>query len=432
MNQFPYDAVIFDLDGTLFDAEDGIVSSVVSAMEELELPIPEDADLRLVVGPPLLDSFRNLLRIPEDRLDEAVESYKRHFAQEGMYRYQVYPHIRSILQMLREGGVHVGLATSKDRNIANRVMDYFGLSHYFDAIVGENVDSVKLGKPELIRRALPEKYRCAAMVGDRCFDVEGAKGAGIECVGVSYGCGSEEELQDAGADHIVPDTESLRALLCPGAEIPRGFFLSMEGLDGSGKTTQMELLEKKLRQLGYSVVRTREPGGCDISEDIRSIILSTDNMEMCSTTEALLYAASRAQHVHQLIRPAVEEGRVVLCDRFVDSSVAYQGGGRQLGLETIQQINAPAVADMMPDMTIYLAIDHRTAIHRRLNASTPDRLELEDLEFFERVQKAYERLIKENRRRFAGVDAERDIDSIARDVLAAVLEKLEPEAKWEE
>ena len=431
MNQFPYDAVVFDLDGTLFDAEEGIVSSVESAMEELGLPIPEGADLRLVVGPPLLDSFRDLLCVPQDRIDDAIASYKRHFEQEGMYRYQVYPHIRSILRMLREGGVHVGLATSKDRFIAQRVMDLFGMSHYFDAIVGENTGNEKLGKPELIRRALPEKYRCAAMVGDRHFDVNGAKGAGIESVGVCYGCGSEEELQVAGADHIVPDTEALRALLCPGAEIPRGWFLSMEGLDGSGKTTQMELLEKKLRQLGFSVVRTREPGGCDISEDIRSIILSTDHMEMSSTTEALLYAASRAQHVHQRIRPAVEEGRVVLCDRFVDSSVAYQGGGRQLGVETIQQINAPAVADMMPDVTIYLAIDHRTAIRRRLNASTPDRLELEDLEFFERVQKAYERLIRENRKRFISVDAERDIESIAEDVLSAVLAKLEPEAEWE-
>ncbi|MBE5802118.1 MAG: dTMP kinase [Clostridiales bacterium] len=431
MNEFPYDAVVFDLDGTLFDAEEGIVSSVESAMEDLGLPIPADADLRQVVGPPLLDSFRNLLKVPEDKLEEAVELYKKHFADEGMYRYTVYPHIRSILQMLREGDVHVGLATSKDYRIAKRVMDYFGMSQYFNAIIGEDSAYTKLGKPELIRRALPEKYHCAAMVGDRCFDVKGAIGAGIESVGVSYGCGSEEELQDAGADHIVPDTESLRALLCPGADIPRGFFLSMEGLDGSGKTTQMELLEKKLRQLGYSVLRTREPGGCDISEDIRNIILDTDNMEMSSTTEALLYAASRAQHVHQRIRPAVEEGRVVLCDRFVDSSVAYQGGGRQLGVETIQQINAPAVADMLPDATIYLAIDHRTAIRRRLDASTPDRLELENIEFFERVQKAYERLIKENRKRFIAVDAERDIDSIAKDVLLAVLERLEPEAKWE-
>jgi dTMP kinase len=205
----------------------------------------------------------------------------------------------------------------------------------------------------------------------------------------------------------------------------------MEGLDGSGKTTQMDLLEKKLYQLGFSVLRTREPGGCQISEDIRNIILDTENMEMSPTTEALLYAASRAQHVHQRIRPAVEEGRVVLCDRFVDSSVAYQGGGRQLGVETIQQINAPAVGDMMPDATIYLSIDHKTAIRRRLNASVPDRLEMEDLEFFERTQKAYERLMKENRKRFISVDAERDIDSIAADVLSAVLDRLEPDAQWE-
>ena len=333
--------------------------------------------------------------------------------------------------MLHENDVHVALASSKPKALCEHILDYFGLTRYFDVIMGEGDNQARLGKPELIRRALPERYRQAAMVGDRCYDMEGAKEAGVDGIGVSYGCGTEEELQTAGATHIVPDTEALRALLCPGEEIPRGFFLSMEGLDGSGKTTQADLLEKSLRQYGYTVLRTREPGGCAISEDIRRIILDPENMEMCASCEALLYAAARAQHVEQIIRPAVERGMVVLSDRFVDSSVAYQGGGRELGIETAQQLNAPAVGDMLPDATVYLAIDHTTALNRRLNASTPDRLEMEDSAFYERVQKTYERLIRENRKRFLVVDAERYIDSIARDVFAVVLNRLEPDFRRE-
>lgn len=267
------------------------------------------------------------------------------------------------------------------------------------------------------------------MVGDRLYDMEGAKAAGVDGVGAVYGCGSVEELQNAGATLLVSDADELRELLCPGAAVPRGFFLSMEGPDGCGKTTQANLLEQSLRQLGFDLVRTREPGGCPISEKIRQIILDTENAEMCGTCEALLYAASRAQHVHQVIRPAVEAGKVVLSDRFVDSSVAYQGGGRGLGVETVQQINDPAVDGMTPDATLYLAIDHREALRRRLSASEPDRLELEAGEFHERVQKAYERLVRDNRRRFVVVDAARGVDEVARDALDAVLERLLPDRR---
>ena len=177
------------------------------------------------------------------------------------------------------------------------------------------------------------------------------------------------------------------------------------------------------------MLRTREPGGCAISEDIRRIILDTANTDMCPACEALLYAAARAQHVSQVIRPAVERGMLVLCDRFVDSSVAYQGGGRGLGVETVQQINDPAVDGMTPDATLYLAIDHREALRRRLSASEPDRLELEAGEFHERVQKAYERLVRDNRRRFVVVDAARGVDEVARDALDAVLERLLPDRR---
>ena len=427
MVNFPYDAVLFDLDGTLTCSEQGILQSVRYAMDKLGAEIPEGVDLRRVIGPPLLDSFQNILGLPEERAREAMRLYREFFDREGMYLYTVYPHIRNILQMLREGGAYVAVATSKPTRPTRAILDHFGLTHYFDRIVGESDDDHVVNKPELIRRALPDKCRSAVMVGDRFYDIEGANANGIDSIGVEYGFGGAEELIHSGATHIVPDTEALRALLCQGAEIPRGFFLSMEGLDGSGKTTQADRLEQSLRDFGFSVLRTREPGGCQISEDIRHIILSTDNMEMCATCEALLYAAARAQHVHQIIKPAVERGMLVLCDRFVDSSVAYQGGGRELGVDVVTQINAPAVEGMLPDATVYLAVDHTQSLERRHSASALDRIEVESSDFHERVQKAYERVIHDNRKRFLVVDGSRDVDTIARETLRMVLKRVEPE-----
>lgn len=431
MGHFPYDAVVFDLDGTLFDAEEGIVSSVVKAMKEMGLEIPQGAQLRQVVGPPLRYSFHDLLNVPSERLDEAADRYAYIFRSEGMYRYSVYPGIRTMLRVLKENGIYVALASSKPRDLCEHILRHYGLRHFFDRVIGETDSHAKLGKPEMIRRALPEHYERAAMVGDRLYDMEGAKAAGVDGVGAVYGCGSVEELQNAGATLLVNDADELRELLCPGAAVPRGFFLSMEGPDGCGKTTQANLLEQSLRQLGFDLVRTREPGGCPISEKIRQIILDTENAEMCGTCEALLYAASRAQHVHQVIRPAVEAGKVVLSDRFVDSSVAYQGGGRAMGVDMIRQINEPAVDGMLPDATVYLAIDHTTAMTRRLSASRPDRLEMESGAFHGRVQAAYEELINRDRQRFIVVSGDQPVEEIARQVLRQVLKRLEPDCEQE-
>ena len=431
MGHFPYDAVVFDLDGTLFDAEEGIVSSVVKAMKEMGLEIPQGAQLRQVVGPPLRYSFHDLLNVPSERLDEAADRYVHIFRSEGMYRYSVYPGIRTMLRVLKENGIYVALASSKPRDLCEHILRHYGLRHFFDRVIGETDSHAKLGKPEMIRRALPEHYERAAMVGDRLYDMEGAKAAGVDGVGAVYGCGSVEELQNAGATLLVSDADELRELLCPGAAVPRGFFLSMEGPDGCGKTTQANLLEQSLRQLGFDLVRTREPGGCPISEKIRQIILDTENAEMCGTCEALLYAASRAQHVHQVIRPAVEAGKVVLSDRFVDSSVAYQGGGRAMGVDMIRQINEPAVDGMLPDATVYLAIDHTTAMNRRLSASRPDRLEMESGAFHGRVQAAYEELINRDRQRFIVVSGDQPVEEIARQVLRQVLKRLEPDCEQE-
>ena len=169
---------------------------------------------------------------------------------------------------------------------------------------------------------------------------------------------------------------------------------------------------------------TREPGGTPIGEKIREILLDRENAGMTDETEALLYAASRAQHVREVIRPAVKAGKVVLCDRFVDSSAAYQGGGRQMGIEKILQINAPAVDGTLPDLTVYLDIDHRTAMARRRAATEPDRMEMEAESFHARVEEGYHELIRRDPKRFAVVNAEGDRDSIAAEVAGKVLAKL--------
>ena len=427
MFTFPYDAVVFDLDGTLTCSDQGIIQSMRYALDKVGATVPVGVDLRAIIGPPLMVSLMELLGLDEHTARTAIGYYTEFFNREGMYLYTVYPHIRSILKMLRDGGVFVAMATSKPVRPAMAILNHFGLTHYFHRIITEEDNEKVVNKPELIRRALPESYRRAAMIGDRYFDVEGALANGIDCIGAGYGFGTEDELRNAGATHVVADTESLRAYLCPSAPIPRGYFLTMEGLDGSGKTTQMDRLEQSLRDYGYSVLRTREPGGCEISEEIRHTILTTDHMEMCPACEALLYAAARAQHVHEVIRPAVERGMLVLCDRFVDSSIAYQGGGRELGVDVVCQINAPAVRNMSPDATVYLAIDHQLALQRRHSASSPDRIEVESGPFHSRVQSAYEKLIREDPRRFLVVNGEQEVDAVAAEVLSAVLSRLEPE-----
>lgn len=431
MSQCPFDAVVFDLDGTIFDAEEGIVSAVVEAVEQMGLAVPENANLRMVVGPPLRDSLREMLLVPQEKIEETVRLYTKSFLEKGRFLYRVYPGMRKVLHALKAEGVHVALASSKPRKLCQLILQHFALKEYFDVIMGETESPVKMGKPELIRRALPETYHRAVMVGDRLFDVEGARKAGVESIGVSYGCGSEEELRSAGADYILSSTEELFQLLCPEGETLPGVFITMEGPDGSGKTTQANLLVEKLEQYGFDVLRTREPGGCRISEEIRGMILSKDNAEMDPVCEALLYAAARAQHVAQVIRPAVRQGRIVFSDRFVDSSVAYQGGGRQLGVKLVQQINEPAVGEMLPDLTVYLAIDQAQAIRRRFSASEPDRLELAGDDFHRRVQAAYEELVSQGGERFVVVDASREIETISEEIFTKALARILAKGKQE-
>lgn len=217
------------------------------------------------------------------------------------------------------------------------------------------------------------------------------------------------------ADRSAADTEYKKA--------ERGVFITFEGPDASGKTTQLRLLEDHLRGLGIDPVMTREPGGTPISEKIREIILDKANDEMLPMTEALLYAASRAQHVGQLIVPSIEAGRVVISDRYVDSSIAYQGYGREMG-DIIEEINMPATGGLRPDLTVLLATD-TSRMRERRSAEEEDRMDAQKAEFHAEVMKGYMKLAEREPERIRVVDGQRSIDEIAADISEIVDRLLE-------
>ena len=426
MQNLPYDAVIFDLDGTLTCSEGGILASMRYAMEAMGVKSLPDSQMKKCIGPPLREIFMDIAGLSEAQATEAIELYVRYFDEKGMFLYSVYPRIRQLLVTLKKHGAYLAVATSKPLSRTLLLLKHYHMDRYFDCIVGEDNNDAHLGKAELIRRAMPKTNRRAVMVGDRKYDIEGAKANGIDVIGAGYGYGPEGELAAENPTHIAESTDELWKLLCPACETPRGYFLSMEGLDGSGKTTQIIQLAKRLRDFGYDVVQTREPGGCKISEDIRNLVLTTDYMEMSAACEALLYAASRAQHVHEVIRPGVSAGKLVLCDRFVDSSIAYQGGGRELGVDEVGEINAFAIREMIPDASIFLQMtDSAEALKRRRDASKPDRLESQPPAFYERTRMAYDQLIRENKDRFIVVDGSKPVEELAADILEAVMRRLE-------
>ena len=192
-------------------------------------------------------------------------------------------------------------------------------------------------------------------------------------------------------------------------------FITIEGPDGAGKSTQINNIKAFLEERGIPYILTREPGGTPISEKIREIILDKENHEMNSVTEALLYAASRAQHVAEVIKPALEEGKVVICDRFIDSSFAYQGNARGLG-DVVWDINKAAVDGCMPDITFIFKLNPEVGLGRVKGRGEEDRLELEKLEFHKKVYEGYLKLEKEYPDRIVGIDASRTIEEIKKEV----------------
>lgn len=173
----------------------------------------------------------------------------------------------------------------------------------------------------------------------------------------------------------------------------KGKFITFEGCEGSGKSTQLKMLSDYLESHCIPYILTREPGGSPISEQIRKIILDGKNMEMCDECEALLYAASRMQHLQDTVLPALAAGKLVICDRYIDSSLAYQGAARGLGLEYVAAINEKALKTCPPDLTLFLDIPPDEAFKRKHGADKDDRMEKQGLEFHMRVYRGYKQLL---------------------------------------
>lgn len=188
----------------------------------------------------------------------------------------------------------------------------------------------------------------------------------------------------------------------------KGLFISFEGVDGCGKSTQIRLLSDYLSGLGYEVLATREPGGCSISEKIREILLNIENTQITNKTEALLYAASRTQLVEEVITPAVNDGKIVLCDRFLDSSLAYQGYGRELGIENVYSINEFGIGDMMPYKTFFLDYPPELAFKRMSHNRVHDRLETQSFDFYQKLYNGFKKLTELYPDRFVTVDCRGD------------------------
>ena len=201
----------------------------------------------------------------------------------------------------------------------------------------------------------------------------------------------------------------------------KGLFITFEGSDGAGKSTQIQLAKEYLQSRGIEPVMTREPGGTSISEKLRAILLDKDNSEMSPIAEMLIYSSARAQLVAEVIKPAIERGDVIICDRYIDSSTAYQGFGRGLG-KMVDEVNSVAIDGVLPDVTFFLDLD--PAVGRsRIATDVMDRLEQEKLDFHYRVYNGYKSVAEANPDRVAVIDASRSIEEISAEI-CEIMERL--------
>ncbi len=209
-----------------------------------------------------------------------------------------------------------------------------------------------------------------------------------------------------------------------------GYFITFEGVEGSGKTTQIRLLAERLTAHGFSVTSTREPGGCAIADKIRSILLDADNRDMSPMTELMLYAAARAQHVSDVVIPALNAGSIVLCDRFCDATVAYQSFGRGIDRGVIDILNCHACQGVTPNLTLLIDCDPSVGLARaraRIEASSgprEERFELEELAFHQRVREGYKRLAAEQSHRFITLEGNDSVEDIATLTAVQVLARI--------
>ncbi len=208
------------------------------------------------------------------------------------------------------------------------------------------------------------------------------------------------------------------------AKLKKGIFISFEGIEGSGKTTQARRLSEILIEKGYDVILTQEPGGTAIGNRIREILLNVDHKEMSYTTELLLYNAARAQHLSEKIIPALNEGKIVITDRFTDSTIAYQGYGRGIDIQLIMSINNIATQGVKPNITILFDLDVETGLKRNKGINKVDRLELEDVEFHKKVREGYLQIANAEPERVKVVDASIPFEQVSAKVLEIISDNL--------
>ncbi|PAD19693.1 dTMP kinase [Terribacillus saccharophilus] len=210
-----------------------------------------------------------------------------------------------------------------------------------------------------------------------------------------------------------------------------GLFITLEGGEGAGKTSAVSLLTARLEEQGYQVLATREPGGIEIAEAIRAVILDPANTSMDGRTEALLYAAARRQHLVEKVWPALKKGMIVLCDRFVDSSLAYQGYTRGLGMEEVMEINRFAVETTMPDLTLFFDISPEAGLARisENKGREQNRLDLEALSFHESVYEGYQILREQYKDRYVTLDASKPLADVAESAVQAIMAFLQDKEK---
>ena len=207
-------------------------------------------------------------------------------------------------------------------------------------------------------------------------------------------------------------------------EMFHGKFITFEGVEGVGKSTQIQLCEKYLKTKNISCLVTREPGGTELGERVREILLNNDGTDIDIMAELLLMFSARAQHLKEVIYPALKTNRWVLCDRFTDASYAYQGGGRGVSFAKIRRIESVVQDEFKPDLTVLLSGDIKTGMRRVSKRGEKDRFELEKIEFFERVRDSYLSIAKANSDRFAIVDADQTIDKVAKSIQEAMKQRL--------
>lgn len=206
----------------------------------------------------------------------------------------------------------------------------------------------------------------------------------------------------------------------------KGLFIVFEGGEGTGKTTAIDAIYDWITENNFECIKTREPGGIKISEQIRQVILSKDNKEMDPKTEALLYAAARRQHLVEKVIPALNQGVIVLCDRFIDSSLAYQGYARNLGIEEVLSINKFAIGEYMPDISVLFDLDPKIGLARIANNDCREvnRLDIEKLEFHERVREGYDIVYKNNNHRIVKIDANNTKENVINQIKSILRPKI--------